>query len=105
MIRAHYYCETAQGIVLFVRLTPKAARNAVKNITEHSDGKTYLNIHISAIPEDGKANKALIKFLSKNLKIAASAIHLEKGQTSRFKQLHIHGDKTLIRPKLADFIS
>jgi uncharacterized protein YggU (UPF0235/DUF167 family) len=44
---------------------------------------------VTAVPEDGKANEALIKVLSKALHIPKSAISLVRGATSRVKELEI----------------
>lgn len=89
------------GFSLFVRLTPKAARDTAQGISEQAGGHFSLNIHIRAVPEDGKANKALLKFLAKQLKLPLSALELSRGQTSRYKQLRLRGDKTELREKLA----
>lgn len=88
-----FWREEKDGITLFVRLTPKAAKDVVSGAETAADGKTYLNVRVRAIPEDGKANKALIKFLAKSLRIAPSAFTLAAGATARIKQLHIHGDR------------
>jgi len=95
--------EEEDGFSLFVRITPKAARNAAGGIFAQADGKFYLNIHISAIPEKGKSNKELVKFLAKSLKLPAQAIELSHGQISRFKQLRLRGDKAELRQKLRQF--
>jgi len=93
--------EGANGFTLFIRLTPKAARNTIQGVSEQADGKLYLNIQISAVPENGKANKALLKFLAKTLKLPISAIELSRGHTSRFKQLELRGEPQELRAKLA----
>lgn len=50
-----------------------------------------LKIKLQAVPEDGKANKELIRFLSKTLKIAKSGIALDSGDKSRHKRLVVTG--------------
>lgn len=91
-----FYCKESDGITLFVRLTPKAARDAITGIEKSADDKTYLTIRVRAVPEDGKANRALIKFLAREMKIPASAFSLAGGATARFKQLHIKGDSAVL---------
>ncbi|MBB5073325.1 hypothetical protein HNQ69_000446 [Bartonella callosciuri] len=76
------------GFILFVRLIPKASVDRIMGVEYRDDGKQYLVIRLRAVPEDGKANKALIKFLSKQWKIPSSCIFLKNGTTSRYKQLH-----------------
>lgn len=50
-----------------------------------------LHIRISKPPADGKANKQLIRLLSKALGTAKSNIHIVRGDTSRIKQLAVTG--------------
>jgi len=97
--------EEEDGFSLFVRITPKATRNAIMGVNAQADGKYCLNIHIAAIPENGKSNKELQKFLAKQLKLPASDIELTRGHTSRFKQLRLRGDKETLRPRLAALCS
>lgn len=72
-------------------------------VTTDADGQAYLAIRVSAVPEEGKANKALIAFLAKSLKLPKSAIHLISGGTSRKKRLRIDGDPAAIVEKLKIF--
>lgn len=69
-----------------VRVQPAARTNRVLNL---KDG--VLHVRISATPAEGKANKALIKFLSEILDISKSRVTIEKGLTSRTKLLVIDG--------------
>ena len=74
-----------------IKLTPKAARDAVSGWAEDEYGQPVLKCSVTAIPENGKANAALIKMLSKRLGIPKSAILLIKGDTSRIKTLDFQG--------------
>jgi uncharacterized protein (TIGR00251 family) len=69
------------------RLLIIAKPNSRKNeILGYDNEKKAVKIAIAAQPEDGKANKELIKFLSKECKIKARII---SGLTSREKLLEI----------------
>ncbi|WP_332065839.1 DUF167 domain-containing protein [Bartonella sp. CB189] len=83
-----FYQVNSNGLILFVYIIPKASLNKITGIEYRNDGKKHLVIRLQAVPEDGKANKALIKFLSKQWKIPSSCIFLKSGTTSRYKQLH-----------------
>lgn len=87
-----FYRLEKDGVTFFIRLTPKAARDEFSGIETLADGKTYLMVRLCAVPEDGKANKALLKFLGKKLKIPLSRVSLEMGATSRIKQVKIIGE-------------
>ncbi|RCL02019.1 MAG: hypothetical protein JSC189_000828 [Candidatus Tokpelaia sp. JSC189] len=93
-----FYRKENDGITLFIYLIPKAAMDAINGVKQLADGKTYLAVRVRALAEDGKANKALIKFLAREMKIPSSAFSLINGAKARFKQLHTTGNSiTLIK--------
>lgn len=77
---------------LSVRLTPAGGRDAFDGLEAGADGMVWLKVRVSAPPEDGKANRALVQLLAKRLRIAKSAIHFISGETARKKILRIEGD-------------
>lgn len=80
------------GLVLHVRLTPKGGRDAIDGIEILSDGKAVLKARVRAVPEDGKANAALIRLVANCCNMPASRVTLEAGAASRIKTLKIRGD-------------
>jgi uncharacterized protein len=78
---------------LIVHLTPKASHNKIEGWTLDEKGQKVLRVKVTAVPEDGKANTALIKLLSQKLHISKSRISLVRGGTSRMKQLEIEMDE------------
>lgn len=81
---------TEQDSVICVRLTPNAKKNEIVGWTTHAE-KEVLKAHVTAVPEKGKANQALIKLLSKTYKIPKSFICIIRGETSRTKTVRLHG--------------
>ncbi|WP_455477639.1 DUF167 domain-containing protein [Bartonella sp. B41] len=75
------------SLVLYVYLVPKSSVDRIIGVESRGDGKQHLVIRLRAVPEDGKANKALIKFLAKQWRIPSSCISLKSGMTSRHKQI------------------
>ena len=65
------------GAALTVRVTPRARKNEVGGILE--DGT--VRIRIQEPPVDGKANRALVVFLSKVLGVRKNQIEIVAGQT------------------------
>ena len=53
------------------------------------DNTDFLRISIISVPEKGKANKELIKFLSKELNVAKSNIEIISGESTHFKKIRI----------------
>ncbi len=80
------------GIRVAVRITPKASRDRVEGPVPEADGGRVLKVSVTAVPEDGKANAALIKLLSKEWRVPKSAIDIVQGATDRRKVLFISGD-------------
>lgn len=85
-----FYPAVPQGIKLFIRLTPGSSTDKIQGIYE-DEQQTYLKISVTSPPEEGKANKNLIAFLSKHLKIPKTKIQLLTGHTSRYKTLLLEG--------------
>ncbi len=70
-----------EGTILPVRAQPGARRNEIRG---EQDG--MLKVSVTQSPEKGKANKALIALLSKELSLRKSQLELITGQTSSQKQ-------------------
>lgn len=80
------------GIRLSVRLTPNGGRDALEGFQTDAAGGRTLRARVRAVPEDGKANTALIVLLAKHFRVAKSAVSLVSGATARQKILRIEGD-------------
>ncbi len=78
-----------EGVALSVRVTPNAKKDAVENIKLDAKGKVELWVRVVAVPEDGKANKAVIKLLAKYFAISSSSFTLMSGEASRHKRFLI----------------
>lgn len=100
-MHAGFFRKERDGITLFVRLTPKSAKDAVEGVEATDDGRAHLKARVRAVPEDGKANAALEKLLAKWLGIAARDVSIGAGATSRLKQVKISGDPEALAMKLA----
>jgi uncharacterized protein len=75
------------AVLLHVRVQPKARANAVKGW--HGEA---LRVSVTAAPEDGKANRAVIELLAETFDIAPSSINLVRGAASRDKWFRLpHG--------------
>ena len=92
------------GLVLVVRLTPKAARDAIDGIGESADGKTHLKARVRAVPEKGKANKALEVLLAAWLSMPASSVSVIAGGTARLKTVQVAGDPEALARAMADLL-
>jgi uncharacterized protein (TIGR00251 family) len=75
------------GSALAVRVIPRSPRNEVAGILD--DGT--VKIRLTSPPVDGKANRALIKFLAGLLDVKASQVEIVAGMTGRNKLIVING--------------
>ncbi len=79
--------EQRDGYVLLsVRVQPKASRDA---ICGESDGR--VRVALTAPPVDGAANKALVRFLAKELGLPRRVFSVVRGERSREKTLRLDG--------------
>lgn len=78
--------ETDKGLLLSVKVTPRAKRTQIVGWENE-----VLKIKVSAVPEKGEANRAVIEILSKTLRIPQKNILLLRGATSRTKQFCLVG--------------
>ena len=80
--------EKADSIIVPFKIITKASRNAV--------GEEYnkvLKLYITAPPIEGKANKQIIKFLSKYCRLPQKDIRIITGHTSSLKRIELKMSK------------
>jgi hypothetical protein len=70
--------------VLNITVASKASKNRIT-----VDDNNNIKVHLTAAPVNGKANAALINFLSKTLNIPKSKINIVYGEKNKKKRLHI----------------
>ena len=91
--------RSAGGATLAVRLTPRAARNAIEGVAG-----AHLKARVRAVPEDGRANAALVELVAAELHVPKSTVSLAAGKTARLKTLHIAGDGAALQRKFEDLL-
>jgi hypothetical protein len=69
---------------LSLRVSPRAKRNAILGLR----GGT-LKVSVTAVPERGKANDAVVELLAETLDLPRSAIELVSGGASKDKVVEI----------------
>ena len=90
---------TNSGVILSIRTQPGSSKNRI--IGEYGG---RLKLAVTAAPEKGKANKAVIELLADTLRINESSIQIISGESSRDKRLMIEGltpedIKSLLNPQ------
>ena len=74
-----------------VRLTPRAGREALSGWEVGADGKSWLKARVSAPPENGKANEALMRLIGRKLRVGGSCVRIVSGATARLKVVEVQG--------------
>ncbi|OGF20452.1 hypothetical protein A2Y83_04860 [Candidatus Falkowbacteria bacterium RBG_13_39_14] len=73
-------------MIISIKVIPRAKKNEVIKIDEF-----HYRARIVAAPVDGKANNALIKFLSEYFGVGKSKISIIKGDRGREKVVELDG--------------
>jgi hypothetical protein len=69
-----------------IYLQPGAKRNEIVGVRE---GVLYAKV--TALPQKGQANRALVELLAQTLGIPKSNVEIIRGQSSRSKVIAVHG--------------
>lgn len=69
---------------IYVRVTPRSGKNEVLKIS-----KGEYKVRVTAAPEKGKANIAVINILAEFFRIPKSAINIVGGKTAKIKIIDI----------------
>lgn len=83
-----FYTKREDGLVITLRVTPKASRTDAVGVVETPDGPA-LKIRVTAAPDKGKANAAVIALMAKTFSVAKSDVALLSGATDRRKVVHV----------------
>jgi uncharacterized protein (TIGR00251 family) len=92
------------GVVLHVRLTPKSSAARIAGV-EDRGGKPVLKAYVTAPPEDGKANAALVALVADWLGVPKSTVSMAAGQKSRLKSVFAGGDAKTLLEKIAALLA
>jgi len=83
---------SSDGVRVALRVTPRAGRDRIDGIAADADGKSILKLSVTAAPEDGKANAAVLKLLAKAWSVPRTALSVASGAAARRKIVHVAGD-------------
>ena len=94
-----------EGLRVFVRLQPKARREGIAGVVVEPDGRAALKVAVTAPPEGGKANAALVALLGKRWRLPKSAFEIVAGATDRRKTLLLRGDAASLHAIVAAYLA
>jgi uncharacterized protein (TIGR00251 family) len=98
------------GVRVRLKVTPKSKREQIGGLLDEPDGGPLgegrtLKVSVTAAPEDGKANAAVIALLAKEWGVAKSAISVVSGATDRRKLVEIRGPSQELLARLQSWLA
>jgi len=81
-----YLESTTEGVILRVRIQPRASRCGISDVKED-----YLKLRVSAPPVEGAANRACRDYLAKQFGIPKGYVEILSGEKSREKRILLKG--------------
>ena len=100
------FSATRDGAIQFaVRVSPRASRQAVEGVAVEADGAKLLQIAVSAPPEDGKANEAVLAVLARSIGIARSRLSLVSGLSARRKVVRLVDADASLLTRLNEWVN
>jgi hypothetical protein len=84
-----FYEKKPGQLIITLKITTKTSKT---QLLLPENEASWARLKISAVPEKGKANKAIIDFLAKNLKVPKSNINIIKGELNPLKTISISGE-------------
>ena len=91
-----------KGAALALRVTPRASKNEIVEVL--NDGT--IKVHLTAPPVEGKANEALLKFMSEVLDVPLSCLDIVAGAGGRDKLISVTDmDATVVHRKIVEHMS
>ncbi|MDX1425415.1 MAG: DUF167 family protein [Kiloniellales bacterium] len=98
--RQSWIVPVERGLRLAVRLQPGAAKTALGGLVTGADGREMLAARVTAPPEGGRANAALIAALAKTWRLPKGAFEIVSGRAERNKTLLVAGDPAALQAQL-----
>ena len=71
---------------------PGSTRNRIEGLETAADGRAWLQVAVTAAPEGGKANKAVIALLAKTWRVPKTSITVAAGASARRKTVLVAGE-------------
>lgn len=92
------------GVLLDIRVAPGTGKTALGPVENDAAGLPCLKIKITAPPIDGAANKAVITYVAKSLKLAKRDVSLASGAKARAKTLALQGEADDLSARITAWI-
>ena len=93
---------------MHIQLTPKAKHERLEGIvvdaTGDAKGEAVLKMSVTAVPEKGKANQAMIKALAKTWSLPKTQLSVIAGSKNRRKTVLIEGNGAALAQRISQWL-
>ncbi|HKF74445.1 MAG TPA: DUF167 family protein [Stellaceae bacterium] len=96
------FSETPDGVRLAVRLTPKASTERIIGLADDAEGGVVLKVAVTAAPEGGKANAALLRLLARAFHLPPRDFSVVRGATDRRKVVAVTGAPAALAARISE---
>jgi uncharacterized protein (TIGR00251 family) len=93
------------GVRVAVRLTPRAKADRLLGVAATANGGSMVKASVTAPPEDGRANEALLRLLARAWRLPRHDLTIVAGAASRYKTIGIAGDPLQLSSRLSALLS
>jgi uncharacterized protein (TIGR00251 family) len=83
------------GVRVRVRVTPRARKAGITGVKADAEGRPWLEVAVTAAPENGRANEALLKILAHAWRLPRRALRIAQGAGDRRKTVAVEGEGVL----------
>ncbi len=89
---SHPFARVRDGVTVAVRVAPRAARARIEETVADARGARMIKVSVTAAPEGGKANEAVIGLLAKAWRVPRTSLSVVSGAAGRRKTILASGD-------------
>ena len=90
----------ADSAAFHVRVTPASRQNRVDGWKRAADGSMHLAVRVTAPPERGEANTALVELLADLFDLPKSRVSIASGYGARLKKVIVIDDGVRVKARL-----
>jgi uncharacterized protein len=96
---------TRDGLRVTIRLSPRAKADRLLAVAGNSEGGHTIKASVTAPPEGGRANEALLRLLARAWRLPRRDLSIVAGTAGRNKIVKVTGDPYQLLGKLAGEIA
>jgi uncharacterized protein len=91
--------RSAKGVTVTLRAQPRARRTVLEFTRQGG-----LKVAVTAPPEDGRANEAIVALLVHSWRLPKSAFEIVQGAAARNKTIGISGEPSMLAYRIAEWV-